>query len=58
VKPGVFSEIHSDIIGNAFHVRTKSDYDIHYVIAKADVEKQLESVRTFLLATEAYLNTL
>ena len=58
VKTGVFSEIHSDIIGEAFNVRTKSDYDIHYVIVKADVEKQVKNAEIFLVAVEAYIATL
>ena len=55
VKTGLFPEIHSDIIGEAFSVRTKSDYDIHYVIAKADVEKQAKNAKVFLEATQAYI---
>ena len=58
VKTGAFSEIHSDIIGEAFNVRTKSDYDVHYVIVKTDVEKQVENAKIFLAAVEVYLANL
>jgi len=58
VKTGAFPETHSDIIGEAFSVRTKSDYDVHYVIAKADVEKQVANAKIFLEAVEAYIATL
>ena len=58
VKSGVFSNQHSDIIGEAFKVRTKSDYDIHYVIAKADVIKQFENAKIFLAAVEDYIKAL
>jgi uncharacterized protein (UPF0332 family) len=58
VKTGIFTEVHSDILGDAFKVRTKSDYDIHYVIVKAEVEKQFENAKLFLAAVEAYLGSL
>jgi len=58
VKTGIFPGICSDIIGEAFNVRTKSDYDIHYVIVKADVEKQVKNAKIFLSAIEAYIMNL
>lgn len=58
VKTGVFSDTFSDIIGDAFKVRTKSDYDIHYVVSKSEVTTQLENAKTFLAAVEAYIKTL
>jgi uncharacterized protein (UPF0332 family) len=58
VKTGAFTEAHSDIIGEAFSVRTKSDYDVHYVIAKADVERQVANAKIFLEAVETYIATL
>jgi len=58
VKTGVFSETHSDIIGDAFKVRTKSDYDIHYVVSKSEVTTQLENAKAFLTAVEAYIESL
>ena len=58
IKTGVFSDVYSDIIGDAFKVRTKSDYDIHYVVSKSEVTTQLENAKKFLAAVEAYINTL
>jgi len=58
VKTGVFSDVYSDIIGDAFKVRAKSDYDIHYVVSKSEVTTQLDNAKTFLAAVEAYVNTL
>jgi uncharacterized protein (UPF0332 family) len=58
VKTGIFSDLYSDIVGNAFKVRTKSDYDIHYVVSKSEVTAQLENARIFLVAIEAYIDTL
>jgi len=58
VKTGVFADTYSDIVGSAFKVRTKSDYDIHYVVSKSEVITQLESARDFLSAVEVYIDTL
>ena len=58
IKTGVFSGVYSDIVGDAFKVRTKSDYDIHYVVSKSEVTIQLDNAKTFLAAVEAYVNTL
>ena len=58
IKTGKFPVKYSDVIGNAFNTRTKSDYDIHYIIVKADVEKQLKDAEDFLTDVEAYLKSL
>ena len=58
VKSGKFSELHSDILGEAFKVRTKSDYDVHYIIVKADVIQQFANAKVFLAAVEDYIATL
>jgi len=58
VKTGVFSDMYSDIIGDAFKVRTKSDYDIHYVVSRSEVTTQLKNAKTFFNAAEAYIKTL
>ena len=39
-------------------MRNKSDYDIHYVVAKAEVAQQLENAKVFFAAAEAYIKTL
>jgi len=58
VKSGIFSETHSDIIGDAFKVRTKSDYDVHYIVSKSEVATQLENAKTFFAAVEVYIGSL
>ena len=58
VKTGVFPKQYSDILRDAFKVRNKSDYDIHYVVVKAEVVQQLENAKTFLSAVEEYIKTL
>ena len=58
IKTGVFPDIYSDIVGDAFKVRTKSDYDIHYVVSKSEVTTQYENAKKFLEAVEDYINTL
>jgi len=58
VKTGVFSDVYSDIIGNAFKIRTKSDYDIHYVVSKSEVKTQFNDAKAFLSAVEMYIDTL
>ena len=58
VKTNIFSKLHSDILRDAFKVRNKSDYDIHYVAVKAEVAQQLENAKIFLAAVDAYIETL
>ena len=58
VKPGIFSDVHSDILRDAFKVRNKSDYDIFYVAVKSEVESQLENAKVFLAAAENYIKSL
>ena len=58
VKEGVFSETSSDIIGDAFKVRTKSDYDIHYFVSKPEVTVQLENAKAFLAEVEAFITSI
>jgi len=58
IKTGIFPTEFSNVIGDAFIIRGRSDYEDFYVISKEEVIKQLENARTFLAAVEAYLNTL
>lgn len=58
IKTGVFPEIYSDIVGDAFKVRTKSDYDIHYIVSKSEVTTQYENAKKFLEEVEVYIDTL
>ncbi len=56
VKTGVFSREMSDIISNLFDIRTGSDYDDFFIIAKDDVEKQVADAGTFVENVKNYLD--
>ena len=58
VKTGLFPPQYSDIVGNAFTVRNKSDYDIHYVAVKTEVSQQHENAKAFLAAVDDYIKPL
>ena len=50
IKTGIFDKQLSNIIKSAFSLRTESDYEDFYVIAKADVENQVEETDIFYQA--------
>ena len=54
-KTGIFDKELSDILTDAFEVRNESDCDDFFVIAKADVEQQIEDAKLFLGTVEGYL---
>lgn len=55
IKTGIFDMELSDIIKEAFDIRSDSDYDDYYVLPKDDVEKQIENAEKFCLVIETYL---
>ena len=57
VKTGLFPSQYSDIVGDAFTVRNKSDYDIYYVVVKTDVVEQHENAKKFLAAVEDFIES-
>ena len=57
IKNGIFPKEFSDIIEDAFDVRTDSDYNDFYVISKDDVTLQIENAKTFLAAVEDYIES-
>ena len=57
VKTGVFETILSDIIQDAFEIRTDCDYEDFYVATKEDVEQQIQNAEYFVTKVEEYLNT-
>ena len=57
VKTGLFPSQYSDIVGDAFTVRNKSDYDIYYVVLKTEVAKQHENAKRFLAVLEEYIES-
>ena len=58
IKTTVFPSEFSDMIQYAFRNRGKSDYEDFFVIAKEDVNKQIENAKVFLAAVEEYVQTL
>ena len=58
VKTGLFPKSFSDIIKDAFRIRNSSDYDVFFIVAKADVVKQIEDAKIFLTATDNYIQSL
>lgn len=55
IKTQKFSVIMSDILGELFTVRNKSDYDDFYIISKEDVTAQLKSAELFIAEVHQYL---
>lgn len=56
IKTGKFATRFSDIIGSAFEIRNRCDYDDFYVVAEADTIKQLEDGKEFLAAVKEFIN--
>ncbi|MBP5592268.1 HEPN domain-containing protein [bacterium] len=55
VKTGIFDEEISDMIGKAFQVRNKSDYEDMYIVSRNDTEIQIQNAKTIIDAVEKYL---
>lgn len=55
IKTGIFDVELSDIITEAFEVRSDSDYDDYYQISKADVQEQINNAEKFSNIIEQYL---
>lgn len=55
IKTGVLDESLSEIIKNAFELRTESDYSDFFVISKEEIRKQLEDAAFFIAEIENYL---
>ena len=57
IKTGILEKKLSDIIQDAFEIRTDCDYEDFYVVAKEDVERQIQNAEYFISKIEAYLQT-
>ena len=55
IKTGVFENELSTIVSVLFDIRTDSDYDDFFVIAKEDVVEQVANAKYFLERVKAYL---
>jgi len=57
IKTGIFPVDLSKVIGDAFKIRTDSDYQDFYVVSKDAVASQIANAKTFLEAVEDYINS-
>ena len=55
IKTGVFDRRFSDMLKNAFSLRTESDYRDFYVILCEDVVNQVADAEVFLLTVRRYI---
>lgn len=56
IKSGKLDVALSDIITDAFQVRTDCDYNDYYIVSKAEVEEQVQNAAHFVKAIQTYLN--
>ena len=55
IKTGIFPVELSDIITEAFEIRSDCDYDDYYLISNAEVMEQIQNAEQFLTAIKVYL---
>jgi uncharacterized protein (UPF0332 family) len=55
IRTGIFPKEFSDFVENAFEIRLESDYEVFYIVSKADVAAQVENAGIFLEAVEKYI---
>ena len=58
VKSGIFEKEYSKILTEAFEIRSESDYDDYYIIAKEDAEIQIQNSQFFINGIMEYVNTI
>lgn len=57
IKTGIFDVSMSDIISEAFDIRSDSDYNDYFVISKREVEEQILNAQYFYDRVEEYVVT-
>ena len=55
IKTGIFNEEFSDIIGDAFDIRTEADYDDFYLVDIESIKRQIENAEIFLDNVDEFL---
>lgn len=55
IKTGIFDIELSDIIREAFDIRSDSDHDDYYLISKEDVMEQIQNAESFYQKINSYL---
>lgn len=56
IKTGLFNVDLSDIISEAFDIRSDSDYDDFYLVSKEDIQTQIKNAKYFCEEIEKYIN--
>ena len=57
IKAGIFSKDFSDVLKDAFSLRSDSDYEDFYVVPHEDVIKQVADAERFFLEIKQYITT-
>lgn len=57
IKTGIFDKELSNIITEAFTIRSDSDYDDFFIVSKSEVEEQVQNAEFFLKTIQSYLQT-
>ena len=55
IKTGILDESLSEIIKNAFELRTESDYSDFFIISKSEIGQQVKDAAFFVAEIEKYL---
>lgn len=56
IKTGIFDVEFSDMIKEAFDIRSDSDYDDYYIVSKEDVIQQINNAKKFYDAVKKYIS--
>ena len=57
VKTGIFQDDISDMIGKAFKIRNKSDYDDMYIVSRDDTKEQIENAKQVIGRVQEYMKS-
>ncbi len=55
IKTGILNESLSEIIKNAFELRTESDYSDFFVVSDDEIKKQIDDAAYFVSEIETYI---
>ena len=56
IKTGKLDVELSDMITDAFQIRTDCDYNDYYIVSKSEVEEQVQNAEHFVSAIQSFLN--
>ncbi len=55
IQTGIFDKVFSQIVGDAFEIRSDSDYDDYVIIDKSEVDEQVKNAEVFCDTVKKYL---